>query len=186
MVQESVPLIAAIPQPAGAPPLHLGFLNCEKDEVLCTAWAVSLPSIYHFHLPKQADPQPKTVLHIIPLNISAVTTADIVSIPAASKARYLEYDEYTGVLHPIDGLLQKFGLLMPLGYFLWAVGNIPSWVMMIGISFVSRQVMSRRMGNRPGLGAGDVAPPQPPAGISRGAPAAGAPKAGGAGSKKRR
>jgi len=184
---ESIPLLAALPISAGSPPLYLGTVDCEREDVLCTAWAASMPSIYHFQFPQKADPQPKTPLHIIPLNISTTTAADIVSIPTASKARYLEVKEYTGVVHPVDGLLHKFNLLMPLGYVLCNLSSTPSWLLMIGISFVSRQIMSRRMGNRPGLGAGNVEPPQPPAGLSRGAPPpAAAPKAGAAGGKKRK
>ncbi|OQV07655.1 hypothetical protein CLAIMM_12058 [Cladophialophora immunda] len=104
---ESVPLLTALPQPAGSPPLILGLLDCEKDEVLCTAWASGVPVIYHFLLPKQSEQGAKTPLHIIPLNVSTITVSDITSLPRASKSRYLEYPEYTGLLHPIDGLLAK-------------------------------------------------------------------------------
>ncbi|KAI1614763.1 PTH2 family peptidyl-tRNA hydrolase [Exophiala viscosa] len=178
---ESVPLLTALPQSAGSPPLHLGFVDCDQESVLCTSWAVTLPSVYHFMVPKKSEPQAKTPLHIKPLNFSETSTTSIVEIPSRSKSTYLKEDEYTGLLHPFDGLLSKFGLQQPFGYVMWGLGVMPSWVMMIGISFVSRQVMSRRMqGGRNGQP--PTGPAAPPA-QARPAPAA-APAAGG--SKKRR
>ncbi|RMZ87293.1 hypothetical protein DV736_g5486, partial [Chaetothyriales sp. CBS 134916] len=44
-------------------------------------------------------------------------------------------DEYTGALHPFDSLLAKASLLEALGYVIWTLGNTPSWLMMILISF---------------------------------------------------
>lgn len=86
----------------------------------------------------------------------------------------------------MDGALAKFGLLQPFGYFMWALGSMPGWVMMLGISFVSRQIMSRRMARTGGIpepGAGAQAQPQG----QRVAPASGSqPKAGGGSAKKRK
>ncbi|KIX09090.1 uncharacterized protein Z518_00168 [Rhinocladiella mackenziei CBS 650.93] len=179
---ESVPLLAALPQPAGSPPLRLGIVDCEKDEVLCTAWASTMPSVYHFHLPKKSEPQAKSPLHIAPLNISTTTIDDIVSIPAASKSRYLEYVEYTGALHPLDGWMAKFGLLQPFGYVMWGIGSMPSWVMMIGISFISRQIMSRRMAGGRGMPTPGEAQQEPQVRLAPASPAT--PKS--AGSKKKK
>jgi len=182
--KESVPLLAALPQPAGSPPLHLGIIDCEKEEVLCTSWASSLPSVYHFNVPKKSEPQAKTPLHIVPLNISNTTTSDIISIPNASKSRYTEFDEYTGLLHPLDGWVAKLGLLQPFGYLMWGFGSTPSWVMMIGISFVSRQIMGRRMGGNRSAGPTPGQPqPQQAQTPARPAPAA-APRSGGGRKRK--
>lgn len=164
-------------------------LNCDKDEIVCTAWGTSLPSIYHFSVPKKTEPQSKTPLHVVPLNMSSVTTGDILSIPSASKSRYLDFPEYEGAVHPFDGWLAKFNLLMPFGYVMWGFGSTPSWMMMLGISFVSRQIMSRRMGNRsgapaPGAAAAAAAPVAPPQAQTPSRPAGGTPRSGG--SKKRR
>lgn len=154
--------------------MHLGFVDCDKEEILCTGWAATLPSIYHFMVPIQSNPPPKVPLHIVPLNLTTTTVADIVSIPSNSKARYLEKEEYTGILHPFDGIMSKLGLLQPFGYLMWGLSTIPSWVMMIGISFISRQIMSRRMqGGQAGVpaaaGAAQPAAPRPaPAAAAQG------------------
>lgn len=122
-------------------------------------------------------------MHIVPLNFTSATVSDIVSIPTASKSSYLEHEEYTGLLHPFDGLVSKFGLLTPFGYVMWGFGNIPSWAMMLIISFVSRNIMSKRMtggaagGPAPGAAAGAQTPSRP-------APAA-VPKSGGSGKKRK-
>ncbi|KAH0840564.1 hypothetical protein AYO21_03893 [Fonsecaea monophora] len=183
---EAVPLLSALPQPAGSPPLILGLLDCEKDEVVCTAWAAGVPNIYHFLLPKQSDQGAKSPLHIVPLNVSSTTVADITSLPRASKSRYLDYPEYTGLLHPTDGLLAQVGVIQPFGYFMWALGTMPSWLMMLGISFISRQIMSRRMGGGRGIPAPGDAQQQPAAPRVAPASPASQPKAGGAGSARKR
>jgi hypothetical protein len=103
-------------------------------------------------------------LRIIPLNITTATTSDILSIPSNAKSRYLDFEEYTGSVHPPDGWLAQYGLLIPMGYVLWFMGTTPSWVMMVIISFASRQIMSRRMGNRPGPGAYQAERPRAPSG----------------------
>jgi len=189
---ESVPLLAALSAPAGSPRLKLGLLDCEKEEVLCTAWASGVPVIYHFLIPQQSSTEKPTPLHIVPLNMSSTEVSDIVAIPSAGgKSTYLNYEEYSGLLHPLDGLLAKVGLLQPFGYFMWALGSMPGWVMMLGISFVSRQIMSRRMARTGGVpeagaGAGAGAAPQGAAPGPRVAPATGAqPKAPGSAKKRK-
>lgn len=94
------------------------------------------------------------------INGTTVTPQDFVKVH--TEKTYLAEEEYTGVFHPIDGLVTKLGLTQPLGYVLRFFSTTPSWMIMIGISFVSRQLMSRRMTGRA------LATP--------GAPAAGAPK----------
>ncbi|KAK5056777.1 hypothetical protein LTR84_012309 [Exophiala bonariae] len=180
----SVPLLAPV-QAASAKPLHLAILDCDRDEIVCTAWGTTLPSIYHFDVPKKTEPQAKVPLHVVPLNMSSATTADILSIPSATKARYLDFPEYEGAVHPFDGWLAKFNLLIPFGYVMWGFGSTPSWLMMLGISFVSRQIMSRRMGARTGVPTpGAAAPAPPPQAQTPSRPAGGTPRSGG--SKKRR
>ncbi|KIW18223.1 hypothetical protein PV08_02511 [Exophiala spinifera] len=173
---ESVPLLAALPKTASSPPLHLGFVDCDKEAVLCTGWAASLPSIYHFMVPVQSNPPSKVPLRVIPLNLTSATVADIVAIPSNSKSRYLEEEEYTGLLHPFDGIVSQFGLLEPFGYLMWGLSTIPSWAMMIGISFFSRRIMNRRM---QGPQAGTPAPAAAAPAAPRPAPAAAVAQGGG-------
>jgi hypothetical protein len=85
-------------------------------------------------------------LHITHINGTTVSATEILKVH--TEKTYLEQEEYTGFLHPIDGPVAKYGLTQPLGYVLWFFGTTPSWVMMIGISFLSRQIMSRRMNRR--------------------------------------
>jgi len=75
----------------------------------------------------------------MPIHPNNVTTQDIVKI--YTEKAYLEQPEYTGAYHPIDGWLQRFRLLEPIGYAMWGMGTTPSWLLMIGISFLSRQLM---------------------------------------------
>lgn len=156
---------------------------------MCTSWSAGVPSIWHFLIPARStsDPSstPRTQIHIIPLNHTSVSISDITSIPSTSKSTYLQTEEYTGALHPIDGSLAKFGLLKPLGYTLWVIGSVPSWAFMIGISFVSRQIMSRRMTGRGPLNA---VPGQQQAAGGGGAQAAppASPNRAAAGAKKRK
>ena len=142
--------MSAVPKPP-----RLGYLDCDKEQILCAAWACSLPSIWHFTVPQatpdataQASGQASgpTHLHIKYLNGTTVSATDILKI--YTEKTYLQEDEYTGLLHPIDGPVAKYGLTKPLGCVLWFFGTTPSWLMMIGITFISRQIMSRRMNRR--------------------------------------
>jgi len=144
---ESVPLLSAI-----ANPPHLGYLDCDKEQILCAVWMAGVPSIWHFTVPQatrgattQAPGQASgpTHLHIKYLNSTTVSATDILRIQ--TEKTYRDEEEYTGFLHPIDGFVAKYGLTQPFGYVMWFFGTTPSWMLMIGLSFISRQIMSRRM-----------------------------------------
>lgn len=88
------------------------------------------------------------------------------------------------MLHPLDGVLAQFGVQEYLGWVIYGMGTTPSWIIMIGISFLSRQFMSSRTTpKRPDIFAG-----QRPAGGAAPAPAAkpATPGSAGKGGKKRR
>lgn len=90
-------------------------------------------------------------------------------------------------MQPIDGALQKYGMQLPFGMLIWVMGAVPSWLMMIVISFVSRQMMNRRMNEGPGGIPRQGAPvaggaPPPAAAAGKASPAG----KGAAGSKKKR
>lgn len=133
---KSVPLIAAS---RNAP--KLAVLNCETDPVLCNAWAAGPPSVFYFLLPQPLPDQssPATTVHEIPLNRTDVTSAEIVAL--VSEGKYKETAPYEGVFHPFDGHLAKFGVGIPFGYAVYYFSLVPSWMMMVGISFFTRNFM---------------------------------------------
>ena len=196
-VQQSVPLLSALPHPAGSPNLHLGKIDCEKDNVLCSAWAGSCPSIFHFTFPQlhseNQSPKPASPLRVKDLNVTTTTADDIVRLASRAPGSYItDVPEYTGWLHPIDGPLARFSVQEYLGWVIYAMGSTPSWVIMIVISFASRQIMGRRMAGNAGRPAPDIYGSNRPAGA---APAGGAapaaakpatPGSAGKGGKKRR
>lgn len=133
---KSVPLIAAS---RNAP--KLAVLSCETDPVLCNAWAAGPPSIFYFLLPQPLPDQstPATTVHEITLNRTSVTSAEIVAL--ANEGKYKETAPYEGWFHPFDGNLAKFGVALPFGYAVYYFSLIPSWMMMVGISFFTRNFM---------------------------------------------
>jgi len=192
--QEAVSQISALPSPpAGSPSLHLAQLDCEKDGALCNSWMAACPSIYHFSFPQQPStpntPAPKTPLRIVNLNTTTVTADEIVTLArSAPNSRIQDIKTYDGELHPVDGWLAKLGLQYYFGMVIEVMGSTPSWAIMIGISFLSRQFMSRRAvgggQRRTDIGGGAVpARPQPAAAPAPAAAVRGTP---GKGGKKRR
>ena len=147
-LQESIPILSALPK---AP--RLGLIDCDRQAILCSTWAAAVPSVYFFQVPTPAphQSQPRTPLYIIPLNTTSTKVSDITSI--VTERRYatqvLQEDgtttkekfRYDGLWHPINGQLKVFGLFDPLGYLMWGFSQIPSFVFMIVISFVSRNIM---------------------------------------------
>jgi hypothetical protein len=136
LLQESVLLFTADPT---AP--KLGLLNCEKETILCSIWAAGPPSVWHFQIPavQPGEPRPSVPLHITYLNHTTVTPETIYRIH--SEKTDLAEGPYKGALHPFDGWLAQYGLNIPLGYVMYGFSIIPSWLMMIAISFLSRSIM---------------------------------------------
>lgn len=140
---------------------------------------------------KSSDPNvptPETPLRAVDLNWTSVTAADMVKLAtSAPDSTILEHQPYTGALHPVDSWLAKYGLQYYVGFLIWGMGTTPSWAIMILISFVSRQFMSRRMTGRPGLdGYGAPAAGQQPAAAAPAPAARAAPGSAGKGGKKKR
>lgn len=73
------------------------------------------------------------------MNSTTLTPEELYQIH--SKKTFEEVPAYEGSMHPTDGWLAKYNLIVPLGYAIYAIGAIPSWMFMIGISFFSRTVM---------------------------------------------
>ncbi|KAJ5272696.1 hypothetical protein N7478_007821 [Penicillium angulare] len=125
---------------------NLGYMDCEENRVLCSIWSAGAPSIYYFEKPvTQSEGRAPTPLHIIYLNATTITPKEIYEIH--SKKTFQETEPYEGAMHPTDSWLAQNKLNTPIGYALYAIGAVPSWMFMIGISFFSRTFMGRRMGN---------------------------------------
>lgn len=123
-------------------PPSLGVIDCEKDRLLCSIWPASPPSLWHVQLPVAAEvgqPKPATTIHVVRLNATTTTPLDIYKVhseKAWEKAMLLE-----GTYHPMDGMLAQYHLNIPLGYIVFGLNQIPSWLMMLAVSFISRSVM---------------------------------------------
>jgi len=133
---------------------HLGYLNCEAQPVLCNAWSTGAPTLQIFEvlpLPAKVNVRSKG------LNTTTTTVKTFTDLHA-SKA-WKEQIPYEGLFHPFDGFFAKNGLAVPIGYFFWVFAIIPSWMFMIGVSFLSRSIMSNRaMGTQPTRPAAGAAP----------------------------
>lgn len=182
-----MPLLTALPQTAGSPALHLGQIDCEKENVLCAGWALACPGILHFFIPQQTSKQQPRPERFVDLNTTTTTPQDIVRLASsAPNSRIMSVPEYDGMLHPFDSVLAKAGVQSYLGYAIHFLGSTPSWLIMITISFLSRQFM----GSRTRRNAPDAYNPQPgavqPAPPPAVAPKAATPGSAGKGGKKRR
>ncbi|KAE8352350.1 PTH2-domain-containing protein [Aspergillus coremiiformis] len=132
---ESVLLFSADPTSP-----NLGYLNCESNQVLCSAWSAGAPSVWHFQVPAQVGEQrPATTLHTVYLNSTTVDAETIYKVH--SEKTYEKDPAYEGAFHPTDGWLAQNGVLVPAGYVIYAFSAIPSWLFMIFISFFSRSMM---------------------------------------------
>ncbi|PWY87250.1 PTH2-domain-containing protein [Aspergillus sclerotioniger CBS 115572] len=130
---ESVLLFSADPTSP-----NLGKLDCESNQVLCSAWGAGTPSVWYFQVPQAqlGEERPPTALHTVYLNTTTVTPETIYKVH--SEKVYETTPAYEGALHPTDGWLAQNGLLLPLGYVIYGFSAIPSWLFMILISFFSR------------------------------------------------
>ncbi|XPS71939.1 Aminoacyl-tRNA hydrolase [Ascochyta lentis] len=136
----SVPVIAA--QPSSP---KLGFIDCERENILCNSWSVGAPSLIKFRIPKpladQSAPVPE--FRYKPLNRTSTTTETFKELVIDNQIDAIP--PYEGLFHPFNGLLQQYGLAIPFGYATWGFSKMPSWLPMILISFFSRTFMSKRM-----------------------------------------
>ncbi|KAL8710757.1 MAG: hypothetical protein Q9220_004775 [cf. Caloplaca sp. 1 TL-2023] len=133
---ESAALLAADPTSP-----RLAYANCDKDPILCATWAAGPPTIWYIQLPVTAPDQskPATTIRIVGLNTTTTTAKDITSIH--TQKTYEKKPVYEGSLHPFDGWVAKYGLLVPFGYVMYGFANVPSWAFMIVISMGSRFIM---------------------------------------------
>jgi hypothetical protein len=129
--------------------------------VLCNAWSAATSVLWLIDL----LPAPAPVeIRMRKLNTTTVTTEDIVEaykqaispapeteteeqvtgedgVPTQKKKNVWHRYDPDGYFHPFDGKLAKLGLLVPVAYFIWGISAIPSWGMMLIVSFMSRTMM---------------------------------------------
>lgn len=135
-MQDSVALFAADPT---AP--NLGYVDCEQDQILCSILSSAAPTLWHIQLPEvhPGEPRPEVPLHIVYLNHTTVTPETIYKVH--SEKTWQDEERYEGWLHPYDSFLGQTGLNVPLGYVIYYFSVVPSWLMMLGVSFFSRNIM---------------------------------------------
>ncbi|KAE8133367.1 PTH2-domain-containing protein [Aspergillus pseudotamarii] len=132
---ESVLLFSADPTSP-----NLGYLDCESNRVLCSAWAAGSPSVSYFKVPAQVgEERPATAQYNVYFNATTVTAESLYKIH--SEKTYEKKGEYEGSFHATDSWLAERGLLVPAGYVIYAFSAIPSWLFMIFISFFSRTMI---------------------------------------------
>lgn len=115
---------------------HVGMVNCDKQPVLCNSWGAGTGSIWIIDM--LPEPAPITIFRQR-LNLTHVHPDDIMDMYKSGSRPGFELNE--GYFHPFDGVIAKNGLALPVGYLLWLLNVIPSWAMMVGISFLSRNMM---------------------------------------------
>jgi hypothetical protein len=128
---ETAALFAANPS---AP--HLAYLNCDNQPVLCNSWGAGPPNVWVMHVPA---PPAAVDIRILHLNTSTTTVKTFTDLHSTKS--WKEKAPYEGYFHPFDGQLAQYGLAVPIGYFFWIFSVIPSWLFMIGVSFISRGIM---------------------------------------------
>jgi hypothetical protein len=128
---ETAALFAANPS---AP--HLAYLNCDNQPVLCNSWGAGPPNVWVMHVPA---PPAAVDIRILHLNTSTTTVKTFTELHSTKS--WKEKAPYEGYFHPFDGQLAQYGLAVPIGYFFWIFSVIPSWLFMIGVSFISRGIM---------------------------------------------
>ncbi|KAG9232186.1 hypothetical protein BJ875DRAFT_92671 [Amylocarpus encephaloides] len=115
---------------------NLGYLNCDNQPVLCNSWGAGPPSLWIMDVPAAGKP---VDIRIKALNATTTEVKTFTDLYASKD--WKSKAVYEGYFHPFDGPLAQYGLAVPLGYVFWAFAVIPSWMFMIGISFLSRTIM---------------------------------------------
>lgn len=130
---------------------HMALLNCDDQPVLCNSWASGPPGLWVIEM----LPRPAPInVYGRRLNTTTTTTKTFLDIHAQADPR-ADFGLYDSYFHPFDGVVAQYGAAVPIGYILYFFTVVPSWATMIGISFLSRSLMNRRMApnDRPGAGA---------------------------------
>jgi hypothetical protein len=115
---------------------HTALLDCESQPVLCNGWSANTATLWIIEM----LPPPAAIdIYRKRLNLTTTTSQTLIDLHAQdTKAGFRLHD---GWFHPFDGPIAKNGLSVPLGYFFWVFNAIPSWAIMLTVSFFSRTMM---------------------------------------------
>ncbi|KAK8094050.1 hypothetical protein PG997_000735 [Apiospora hydei] len=128
-------------------PPHTGYLNCEQEPVLCNTWSVPTGTVWVFEM----LPEPAPIdIWVKRFNLTTTTSEDIIARHAEGYKKTFQLHE--GTFHPFNGWWAQNHLSLPVGYVLWFFNVVPSWLLMLTLSFVSRSMMSNRMAGQQGGG----------------------------------
>lgn len=124
---------------------HLAVVNCDEQPILCNSWSAGTGALWLFEmLPRPAPIE----VYWKPLNLSTTTTQTLLDLYAQDS--HEAFRHYThSYFHPFQGKLAQYGLAVPVAYAVWALNLVPSWAMMLIVSFFSRSMMNRNMGPPP-------------------------------------
>lgn len=115
---------------------NLAYLNCDNQPVLCNSWGAGPPSLWILEVPAPGKP---VDIRVKGLNATTTTVKTFTDLHSSKEWR--NKPVYEGYFHPFDGVLAQYGLAVPIGYIFWVFAVIPSWMFMLGISFLSRTIM---------------------------------------------
>ncbi|PGH27290.1 hypothetical protein AJ80_01000 [Polytolypa hystricis UAMH7299] len=135
--ENALPLFSADPTSPS-----LGKIDCENEKILCNVWSTGPPMLWHIQRPLQSAPgelRGETPIHRVRMNYTTVTADDIYKVH--SEKLWEEKAAFEGAFHPFDGWLAEYNLNYLIGYLVFGLSVVPSWLFMIGISFVSRTIM---------------------------------------------
>ncbi|EGO56706.1 hypothetical protein NEUTE1DRAFT_65502 [Neurospora tetrasperma FGSC 2508] len=125
---------------------HVAVLDCEEEPVLCNVWSAGASSLWVFDI----LPPPAAVdVYWKRLNFTTITAADLLETFDKETTEGKEaagFQLVEGALHPFDGTLARYNLAVPIAYALHYLSIIPSWAMMLFVSFFSRTMMNRSVG----------------------------------------
>jgi len=114
----------------------MALLNCEDHPILCNSWSAGTGSLWVFEM---LPPPSKIDIHVKRLNLTTTTSKTLLDLYAKDSKE--DFHLHEGFFHPFDGPLAKYGLSVPVGSVLYFFNVVPSWAMMLVVSFISRSMM---------------------------------------------
>lgn len=111
-------------------------LNCDEERVLCAAWGAGPGSLWVIDL---LPPPAEIEIHATRLNLSRVTTDEIEKF--LDPVERADFKTLATIFHPFNSKIAQLGLSVPVGYVVYYVGMVPSWMFMFGLSMLSRTLM---------------------------------------------